>query len=199
MKPLQASRRGRGLLGLTLFGLCATLAAGCHSGGSSRLHGRSESSATTTATDSATTATKSAAGEAGVLDAYRRYWTTVNTFGAVAAPFDPVQFKNTFSPVVTGPQYDSLFNVFQLDRAKGWVYRGREGNELRPRVTELSGDRAVVEDCADDFGGIFDTRNNVFVEPLTPGQHTRITAVLRFVDGAWKVHTQGGGDERCTV
>jgi hypothetical protein len=153
----------------------------------------------TTATTSVPTTTTTLTTDASVLDAYRRYWATMNTYGAASAPFDPQVFKQTFDPVATGAQYETLFNLFQLDRIKGWVFKGREGGELRPRVTERSADRAVIDDCADDFGGIFDTKNNVFVEPLTPGQHTHITAVLRLVDRTWKVQTQGGGDERCTV
>jgi len=185
--------------------LCAgVLAAGLVACGGSHAdrpdRGRVAATSPTSPTTSAPSTSSPASNLQGaVIDAYLAYWRVVNTYGAEAAPFDPTDFMNRFSPVATGAQYDTLFNVFQLDRAKGWVYRGREGNQLRPRVTELSGDRAVIEDCADDFGGIFDTKKNVFVEPLTPGQHTRITAVLRIVDGTWKVDTQGGGDERCTV
>jgi hypothetical protein len=153
------------------------------------------SSSTTTAQP--TTTTSAADPHAAVIDSYLAYWRVVNTYGAETGPFDPADFKTRFAPVATGAQYDSLFNVFQLDRSKGWVYRGRENAQYRPRVTEMSGDRAVLEDCADDFGGIFDTRQNAFVEPLTPGQHTKVVAVLDRVDGVWKVSTQGGGDTRC--
>jgi hypothetical protein len=181
----------------------AAVLSACDSGGSGERRADDDdtelSTSTTTSADMTPTTAGAASPEAVVLDAYRRYWTTVNTYGAELAPFDPGLFKQTFSPVATGPQYDTLFNLFQLNRLKGWVYRGRETGQFRPDVIELSADRAVVEDCADDFGGIFDTKNNEFVEPLTPGQHTRISAVLRYVDGAWKVHTQGGGDERCDV
>lgn len=174
----------------------------CDNGGGETRAGDDDTKVADTSTTSAALAatTAPAAGrETAVVDAYRRYWAAVNTYGAELAPFDPEIFKETFAPVATGPQYDTLFDLFQLNRLKSWVYRGREGGQFRPEVVELSADRAVVEDCADDFGGIFDTKNNVFVEPLTPGQHTRIRAVLRFVDGTWKVHTQGGGDERCDV
>ena len=152
------------------------------------------STATTTSAPTTSTATDA---RAAVVDAYLAYWRLVISYGSETGPFDPIDFENRFGPLVTGAQYDSLFNTFQLDRAKGWVYRGSENDQHRPQVTEVSGDRAAVIDCADDFGGIFDTRGNVFVQPLTPGQHTKITAVLQRVDGTWRVSTQGGNDERC--
>ncbi|MEW6474360.1 MAG: hypothetical protein AB1679_19075 [Actinomycetota bacterium] len=183
--------------------LCAgilTLAlTACNNGGNGRPDrgGVAQSAPSTTTTSSATTTAGNA--QAAVIDAYLAYWRTVVAYGSEAAPFDPNEFKNRFSIVAVGAQYDSLFNTFQLDRAKGWVYRGSENDQHRPQVAELSGDRAVVIDCADDFGGIFDTRENVYVQPLTPGQYTKIIAVLQRADGTWKVSTQGGNDERCQL
>jgi hypothetical protein len=156
----------------------------------------SRSSTTTTTLVSPTTAATNP--ETLVLDAYRSYWAAVNSYGAEEKPFDPADFQARFSPVATGAQYDSLFERFQLNRAQGLVYRGGEGDQLRPRVVELTGDRAVIEDCADDTGGIFSTRDNVFTSDTTPGQHSLIRAVLRLDAGTWKVSTQDGGDERCT-
>jgi hypothetical protein len=154
----------------------------------------------TTATTSPASTTSSTASnpQAAVIDGYLAYWRVVNTYGAQAAPFDPADFKNQFSAVATGAQYDSLFNTFQLNRAQGLVYRGGENDQQRPKVTELTGDRAVVEDCADDTGGIFSVRDNTFTRPTTPGQHNLIRAVLRLDGGAWKVSTQDGGTASCT-
>lgn len=182
--------------------LCAgilTLAlAGC--GGSD--HGRpdnggvAESSSSTATTTAAPTTTTN--GQSAVVDAYLAYWRAVDMYGSQTGPFDPNEFKAIFGPVATGAQYDSLFQRLQLNRAQGLVYRGRENAQHRPQITELSADRAVISDCADDFGGIFDTRSNTFVQPLSPGEHSKITAVLTKVDGSWKVSTQGDGDTRCT-
>lgn len=182
--------------------LCAgilTLAlTACSSGGNGRPDGGgvAESRPSTTTTSSATTTAGNA--QAAVIDAYLAYWRTVDTYGSQTGPFSPSEFKATFDPVATGAQYDSLFQRLQLNRAQGLVYRGRENAQHRPQVTELSGDRAVLTDCADDFGGIFDTRQNTFVHPLTPGEYSKIVAVLTKVDAVWKVSTQGDGDTRCT-
>ena len=170
--------------------------AACSGSGSGRSadNGTGTDPTTTTVASSTTTADPNAA----AIEAYRAYWGAVNTYGAEAGPFDPADFKNRFGPVATGAQYDSLFQRFQLNRAQGLVYRGGEGDQLRPRVVELTGDRAMIEDCADDTGGIFDTRGNVFTQNTTPGQHSLIRAVLKLDVGTWKVSTQDGGDQRCT-
>jgi|GEM_PF-2382475 len=153
---------------------------------------------TTTTSPASPTSTTTPNPQTAVIDGYLAYWRVVNAYGAEAAPFDPVDFKNRFSVVATGPQYDSLFNTFQLNRAQGLVYRGGENDQQRPKVLELTGDRAVVEDCADDTGGIFSVRDNTFTRPTTPGHHSLIRAVLRLDAGTWKVSTQDGGTASCT-
>jgi hypothetical protein len=161
--------------------------------------GRVAGTDATTATSLAPTTSGTASNPQGaVVDGYLAYWRAVNAYGAEVAPFDPADFKNRFSPVATGAQYDSLFNTFQLNRAQGLVYRGGENDQQRPKVTELTGDRAVVEDCADDTGGIFSVRDNTFTRPTTPGRHSLIRAVLRLEGGTWKVSTQDGGTASCT-
>jgi len=161
-----------------------------------RVSGTNPSAATTS--PAPTTPTTEANPQAAVIDGYLAYWRVVNAYGAEAAPFDPVDFKNRFSAVAAGAQYDSLFNTFQLNRAQGLVYRGGENDQLRPKVVELSADRAVVEDCADDTGGIFSVRDNGFTRPTTPGRHSLIRAVLHPESGTWKVSTQDGGTAPCT-
>jgi hypothetical protein len=154
--------------------------------------------ASSTSTMSTTQTTAASNPQTAVIDAYLAYWRAVDTYGSQTGPFDPNEFKAVFGPVATGAQYDSLFQRLQLNRVQGLIYRGRENAQHRPQVTEVSADKAVVTDCADDFGGIFDTRQNTFVQPLTPGEHSSITATLMKVDGAWKVSTQGDGNTRCT-
>lgn len=154
-------------------------------------------STSTTVRVPSTSATTSSDAQA-VIDGYLAYWRLVNSYGAEVAPFDPTDFKNRFSAVTVGAQYDSLFNTFQLNRAQGLVYRGGEDDQLRPKVLELTADQAVIEDCADDTGGIFSVRDNTFTRPTTPGRQTLIRAVLRPDSGTWKVSTQDGGTEPCT-
>jgi len=185
--------------------LCAALLTlmltACDGSGSDRPDdGRIAGGESSTSTTTAVTTTPPAApsNEQAVIDGYLAYWRTVNSYGTEAAPFDPAEFRYRFSSVATGAQYDSLFNTFQLNRAQGLVYRGGENDQLRPKVVELSADRAAIEDCADDTGGIFSVRDNVFTRPTTPGRHTLLRAVLHPNGGTWKVSTQDGGTEPCT-
>ena len=183
-----------------LLSLSLTLLSCGGSGSDDRDGGRiaGADSSTSTTIDGSTTSTIGASSPQAVIDGYLAYWRIVNSYGAEAAPFDPADFKNRFSAVAIGAQYDSLFNTFQLNRAQGLVYRGGENDQLRPKVVEVSSDRAVVEDCADDTGGIFSVRDNTFTRPTTPGRHAMIRAVLRPDGGTWKVSTQDGGTEPCT-
>lgn len=182
----------------TALSLALVACSGSGSGRSDDPAAGGSSSSTTTATG-VTSTTAAPDPKALALDGYRAYWAVVNAYGAEDKPFDPDEFKARFSPVTTGAQYDSLFQRFQLNRAQGLVYRGGEGDQLRPRVVDLSGDRAEIEDCADDTGGIFSTRDNAFTQDTTPGQHSLIRAVLKLDRGTWKVSTQDGGDQRCTL
>ena len=170
--------------------------AACSGSGSGRSADQKSRAETTTTTVASTTTAEDP--KAPVIEAYLAYWRAVNAYGSEVGPFDPADFKNRFAPVATGAQYDSLFNSLQVDRAQGLVYRGGENDQFRPRVVELQGDRAVIEDCADDTGGVFDTRSNTFTENTTPGQHSLIRAVLHLEGGAWKVSTEIGGNQRCT-
>jgi hypothetical protein len=182
---------------------CATVLflalSACSGSGSGRsADDQAGADATTNTTAAPVATTTSADPKAVVVEAYLAYWRAVNAYGSETGPFDPADFKNRFSPVTTGAQYDSLFSSLQVDRAQGLVYRGGENDQFRPRVVELQADRAVIEDCADDTGGIFDTRSNTFTENTTPGQHSLIRAVLHLEGGSWKVSTETGGNQRCT-
>lgn len=156
-------------------------------------------SPTTSSTSPPTTTTSvPRASEEAVIAAYQEFSRVFDTYGAQNVPFDPAEFKATVGPVATGGEYEHLFDLFQTNRAQGHVFQGGESDVLRPKVTELTPERAVVEDCADDSGGVFDTRNNRFVDEPTPGKTIFITAVLVIEDGRWKVTSLAGPDESCT-
>lgn len=157
---------------------------------------------TTSAPGSATPTTPPAvASDAAVLDAYREFWRVFDAYAAEAAPFDPVGFKDRFSPVATGGEYDHLYSRFQLDRVRGWVTRGGEADVYRPEIVESDDGRAVVEDCADDSGGIYDTIKDTVIEPETPGARSFLRVVLTrtSVDDRWKVTSVGGEDTECAA
>lgn len=189
--------------------LCAALLTLALAGACSRGDGRDRDNGATggrAPTTTATAATTSVAvttplqSDEAVLTAYREFFRVFDDYSREQAAFDPADFKTRFSPVAvaSGGEYEHLFETFQLDRLKGLVHRGGEGDQRRPRITERQPARAVVEDCADDTGGIWDSRNNTWAEPETPGAHSFFRVVLVVEDNWWKVTSVGGEDRPCT-
>lgn len=151
--------------------------------------------------DSSTTAptapSSTSDAEMAVLAAYREFWATYDVYATEAAPFQPAVFHDRFEAVATDGEYEHLYRQFQLDRLRGWVSRGSEADVKRPKVVELTADRAVVDDCADDAGGVWDTHANTWIEPETPGAHSLFHVVLVRSDGRWRVTSVGGKDVTC--
>ena len=145
--------------------------AACSGSGSGRSADQNSRADTTTTTVASTTT--AADPKAAVIEAYLAYWRAVNAYGSEVGSFRPGRLQE---PVRAGRHRSAvrlaLQQRLQVDRAQGLVYRGGENDQFRPRVVELQGDRAVIEDCADDTGGVFDTRSNTFTENTTPGQHS---------------------------
>lgn len=182
--------------------VCVVMAAACGDDDTSpepasRQQQQRTTTNSTNPTDSITTTPETP--EAGALSAYREFWSVFDAYAAEAAPFDPVAFQDRFSPVATGGEYDHLYDRFQLDRARGLVSRGGEADVYRPKIVESSDLRVVVEDCADDTGGIYDTKTDTVVEPETPGARSflRVVLVRTTVDDRWKVTSVGGEDTEC--
>jgi hypothetical protein len=175
-------------------------AAGCSGGHSaSKNRGASATTSATTATAPTTTRSVAATPDAAVITGYHDFWSTYDAYAAELAPFDAAGFRDRFGPVASDGEYDHLYQQFQLDRVRGWVSRGGEADVYRPKIVELAAGRAVVDDCADDTGGVFDTRNNAWIEPETPGAHSLLHVVLVRSDGRWKVTSVGGKGIGCNA
>ena len=151
-----------------------------------RIAGTDQSTTTSTATGTAPTSAPPNQEDA-VLDAYRRFDATVNAYGREVGPFNADDLRTRLAAVATNGEFDQLFERLQLNRIKGWVYRGGEGDQHRPVVQEVTAQRAVIIDCADDTGGVYDTGHDQFVEPLTPGAKTLSRVVVSLDSTTWKV------------
>jgi hypothetical protein len=193
--PNRHARRLRTLAAVVLW---PVLGAACdgNDASSRTADGADEAVIATTSTTGAapTTSTTTLVSEAAVIDAYRRFDAALDAYGRETGAFNPEEFKARLGPVSTGGEYEHLFERMQLNRIKGWVYRGGDTDQLRPTVTEMTDTRAVIVDCGDDTGGIFDTKKNEFVEPVTPGARTRFEVVMVIEDGVWKASSVGGGE-----
>ena len=183
-----------GLLSLTV---AACGGSNSHRPDGGQVAGTGPSSTTTTA--GPTTSATAAGDQAAVLAAYHDFWATYDAYAAEPAPFDPGAFRDRFGLVTGDGEFDHLYQQFQLDRLRGWVSRGGEADVNRPKVVELTADRAVVDDCADDTGGVYDTKADKWVEPQTPGARSLFHVVLVRSDGRWKVTSVGGKDVACNA
>lgn len=193
-RPLRSRAGGVSLSLLLAISVACSDGTDSPSAGSNEL--REETNSSTdggAATTMGTPAEHDEAARAG----YREFWATFDAYAAEAAPFDPAEFRDRFGPVAGGGEYDHLYERFQLDRVRGWVTRGGESDVYRPKIVESTENRIVIEDCADDTGGIYDTRANTWIEPETPGARSFLRVVLEPSEGRWKVTSVGGKDVPC--
>ena len=145
------------------------------------------SMSSTTSTTSRTAASDASTPQDAILDAYRRFDAVVSAYGREEGPFNADDLRARLGAVATNGEFDQLFDRLQLNRIKGWVYRGGEGDQHHLAVQETASGRAVLTDCADDTGGVYDTHHGQFVEPETPGAKTLSRVVLSLDGTAWKV------------
>lgn len=179
-------------------GLLSLTVAACGGSNSHRPDGGQVAGpSSTTSTAGPTTSATATDDQAAVLATYHDFWATYDAYAAEPAPFEPGAFRDRFGLVTSDGEYDHLYQQFQLDRLRGWVSRGGEADVNRPKVVELTADRSVVDDCADDTGGVYDTKADKWVQPQTPGARSLFHVVLVRSDGRWKVTSVGGKDVAC--
>ncbi|MEW6473555.1 MAG: hypothetical protein AB1679_14910 [Actinomycetota bacterium] len=138
-----------------------------------------------------------------VKAAYLHFWTVVDEYGKRTGRFDPVDAKTTLGAIATGGEYDHLFDMFQLNRIKGLVYRdGDTPDEFAPVITIESATRASVKDCRTDKGGIYRESDGQRIDTPTEGRRL-FEVILVKEDSQWKVSSVGGKagaeDPPCTV
>lgn len=160
---------------------------------------------TTTPEQSATTTTPASVGDdkEAVRNAYLQFWAVVDDYGKRTGRFDPTEAKTVLSAVATDGEYEHLFDMLQLNRLKGHVYRdGDAPDEFAPIVTIEGPARASIRDCRTDRGGVFNASTGERVDTPTEGRRL-FEVVLVKEDSQWKVSSVGGRtnpeDPPCTV
>ena len=154
------------------------LATGC---GSS--HPRSTPPAsTTTTTDPAA---------AAVLAAYRAGWAAFEEAVDTGNPALP-----SLADTMTGVQLNSVRRILVADQANGII--GRGSVQLRPKVQSITGNQAVVVDCAFDSSELVYAKTGKPVPPITPPEKVAVRAQLTEVaPGTWKVASQQTNGGSC--
>jgi hypothetical protein len=175
---------GRGAwvgLGVVLAGAVAAVAfllLGPDGDGNTQEPGPTRSAGTTL--QAATTLSPEATTEAAVLDAYRSAWAAfIAVASDPAAPADDPRLGQHTAGNALLVRQASLVRL----KSDGRAYRGEV--ELHPRLVELAGDSATVEDCNIDRTSVVEVgTGRVVVPPSTEG--AAVTAVLRREGGVWK-------------
>lgn len=192
-------------VGITILALAVCVGAACSSGEDKTAD---SPTATTTPDQLATSSTATTGTSAGndreaVRSAYLHFWAVVDDYGKRTGPFDPTEAKTVLSAVATGGEYGHLFDMFQLNRLKGLVYRdGDAPDEFAPVVTIEGPARASIRDCRTDRGGVFNASTGERVDTPTEGRRLFEVVLVR-EDAQWKVSSVGGRtnpeDPPCTV
>jgi hypothetical protein len=165
------------LIGLAL-GLAAMLAA-CSSPARTDAGSATTSTQVASSTSSAPTSTTASA-EAAVLAAYRAYWGDIIAAGKTADWRSP-----RLDDHATGAALAAVRGHYRALKTLGLVSRGTV--KLDPRVAELRGTTALLEDCTDTSRFL---RRDAKTGALRERPATEPTgSVMRFVlvDGTWKV------------
>lgn len=158
----------------------ATLAASC--GGSPSASGHHTDHPSTTTAHSQRTA---------ALAAYRASQVAFDQAIRQADPTLP-----GLAQTMTGAELDSVRRSLVSDQASGIVGRGNV--EVHPKLASISGDRAVIHDCAFSSLELVYKSTGKPVPPVTPPEHDGVMATLiQTSPGTWKVSTEHVTEGSC--
>lgn len=207
MRPqaeVETTRRGSHRMATVGVLALLTLAAGCSSG--DREFGEPKSSdrtaPPTTALSTATTTApyQNPAVAAAVEAAYVRATTAEIDYLSQTGPFDPVQFKEMFSPLLTGLQYEASFQAAQQRRLQGVVFSppGLQPGEIAPTVTVEAPTRATVRDCEADHPTV-KAATGERVDTPREGRGLVIAEMVLEEGSQWKIAKVTVTGQACTL
>jgi hypothetical protein len=172
---------------LTLVALTALAFVTASCGGDD--DGGEESAEPPTADETATTEDPQQGREADVVAAYEASWTDFIKAGDPPSP--DAEF---LSEHMAGDALEVSRNLLHELQAEGVVLRGTY--EFHARVTELAGDRAVVEDCGLDQMEVVSPASGEVVEPHDD-ERDGVVAELTREGGSWKVISYTNDGQVC--
>lgn len=145
------------------------------------------SSSTTTTSSTSTTTTTSAPpdDEAAIVERYLEFWEV--RFEANSDPVNPDDPR--FAAVATGPQLDNVITETRQRLDAGLALRRPENSvtERRPRVVEISGDVATIQDCSVNDSIVYRVATDEVVDDSVVTRST--TATMRLIDGQWRLES----------
>jgi hypothetical protein len=148
-----------------------------------------ESAEPPTADETATTDDPQAGREADIVAAYEASWTDF-----IRAGDPPSPDAGFLADHMAGDALEVSRNLLHQLKAEGVVLRGTY--QFHPRVTELAGDRAVVEDCGLDQMEVVSPASGEVVEPHDD-KRDGVVAELTLEGGSWKVISYANDGQVC--
>jgi hypothetical protein len=127
--------------------------------------------------------------EADVVAAYEASWTDFIKAGDPPSP--DAEF---LADHMAGDALEVSRNLLHQLQAEGVVLRGTY--QFHARVTELAGDRAVVEDCGLDEMEVVSPASGEVVEPHDD-ERDGVVAELTLEGGSWKVISYANDGQVC--
>lgn len=121
--------------------------------------------------------------EAEIVDRYLAFWDA--RFEANTEPVNPDDPR--LADLATGPQLDNVREETKQRADAGLALRRPEDTvtERRPRIIEVEGDVATIQDCAINDSIVYRVATG---EVLDDSVVTRsVSATMRLVDGQWRL------------
>lgn len=183
------------LSAIVLLGVVAGTLAGCSDAGdeanassSSTTSSSTTSTTTTTTTEQTTSSSTSpeddaAALEAEITDRYLAFWEA--RFDANTEPVNPNDPR--LAELATGAQLDNVVEETKQRADAGLALRRPEDSltERRPRVVELDGDEATIQDCAINDSIVYRVDTGEVIDDSVVTRS--VSATMRLVDGQWRL------------
>jgi hypothetical protein len=149
------------------------------------------SSTTTSTSEPTTTTTSNNTGgpaddeEAEILDRYLAFWEA--RFEANTEPVNPDDER--LAELATGAQLDNVRNETRQRAEAGLALRRPEDSitERRPRVVEINGDEATIQDCAINDGIIYRVATGEVIDDSVATRS--VVATMRLFDGRWRLES----------
>jgi hypothetical protein len=193
-RPHQGQRRPRSMRSaapLLVAGLVVIAACSDDGDGALGTTSTTTTSSTTTSTSEPTTTASTDSTEPGdaeeaeILDRYLAFWDA--RFAANTEPVNPDDER--LAELATGAQLDNVRNETRQRAEAGLALRRPEDSitERRPRVVEIDGDEATIQDCAINDGIVYRVATGEVIDDSVATRS--VVATMRLLDGRWRLES----------
>lgn len=151
--------------------------------------GTTTSDPITTTTESTTTSLTTSVpadnDEAAIVERYLQFWDV--RFETNSHPVNPDDPR--LATLATGPQLENVITETQQRLDAGMALRRPEDSvtERRPRVVEITGDTATIQDCSVNDSIVYRVATGEVIDDSVVTRS--VTATMRKADGEWRIES----------